>query len=80
MRGLHYQVQHAQGKLMQVTQGAVFDVAVQIRDGSPTFELSTLWSGHAIGIDWSLHLLGAPPLLAANEEKACNLKEVWDGK
>ncbi len=37
LRGLHYQVQHTQGKLVQVTQGAVFDVAADIRKSSPTF-------------------------------------------
>lgn len=37
LRGLHYQVEHAQGKLVRVTQGEVFDVAVDIRQGSPTY-------------------------------------------
>ncbi|MEY4725169.1 MAG: hypothetical protein RL043_1318 [Pseudomonadota bacterium] len=38
LRGLHYQLPpHAQGKLVRVTQGAVFDVALDIRKSSPTF-------------------------------------------
>jgi dTDP-4-dehydrorhamnose 3,5-epimerase len=46
LRGLHFQYPHAQGKLIYVVQGEVFDVAVDIRVGSPTF-------GRSYGIELS---------------------------
>jgi dTDP-4-dehydrorhamnose 3,5-epimerase len=46
LRGMHYQTQNPQGKLVRVTQGAVFDVVVDIRKGSPTF-------GHWFGLELS---------------------------
>ena len=47
LRGLHYQLPpHAQGKLVRVTQGAVFDVAVDMRRGSPSF-------GRWVGVELS---------------------------
>lgn len=49
LRGLHHQLPpHAQGKLVRCTVGAIFDVAVDIRRGSPTFGR---WSGHELSAD-----------------------------
>lgn len=48
LRGLHYQVENPQGKLVRVVQGEVFDVAVDIRRGSPTFGK---WVGELLSAD-----------------------------
>jgi len=45
LRGLHYQIQHTQGKLVRVVEGEIWDVAVDIRRSSPTFGK---WAGFAL--------------------------------
>ncbi len=57
LRGLHYQIQQAQGKLVRVARGAVFDVAVDIRRSSPTFGQ---WVGAQLSAD-NQHQLWVPP-------------------
>ena len=60
LRGLHYQAKKSQGKLVRVTQGAVFDVAVDIRPSSPTYGQ---WVGEVLSAD-NKHQLWIPPGLA----------------
>ncbi|CAD6509708.1 dTDP-4-dehydrorhamnose 3,5-epimerase [Paraburkholderia hiiakae] len=48
LRGLHYQIEHAQGKLVRVVEGEVFDVVVDIRKGSPRFGK---WVGVNLSVD-----------------------------
>ncbi|ATA52429.1 MULTISPECIES: dTDP-4-dehydrorhamnose 3,5-epimerase [Variovorax] len=60
LRGLHYQVQQPQGKLVRVVRGAVFDVAVDIRRSSPTFGQ---WVGSELSED-NHRQLWVPPGLA----------------
>ena len=60
LRGLHYQIQQPQGKLVRVVRGAVFDVAVDIRKSAPTF-------GQWVGVELSEdnhRQLWVPPGLA----------------
>ena len=57
LRGLHYQIEHAQGKLVRVCAGTVFDVAIDIRRSSPTF-------GRWVGMELSAEnrrMLWIPP-------------------
>jgi len=60
LRGLHYQAQHPQGKLVRVTQGEVFDVAVDLRRDSPCFGK---WVGVTLSAD-NRRQLWVPPGLA----------------
>jgi dTDP-4-dehydrorhamnose 3,5-epimerase len=57
LRGLHYQIEHAQGKLVRAVSGEVFDVAVDLRRASPTF-------GRSVGVALSAankRMLWVPP-------------------
>jgi dTDP-4-dehydrorhamnose 3,5-epimerase len=57
LRGLHYQIEQPQGKLVRVVTGAVYDVAVDIRRSSPTF-------GRWVGVtltEENHHMLWVPP-------------------
>ena len=57
LRGLHYQIQQPQGKLVRVVRGAVFDVAVDLRKASATFGQ---WVGAELTED-NQHQLWVPP-------------------
>lgn len=46
LRGLHYQIEHSQGKLVQVLRGKIFDVVVDLRKSSPAFGR---WLGFELG-------------------------------
>jgi dTDP-4-dehydrorhamnose 3,5-epimerase len=53
LRGMHYQIRHPQGKLVQIVTGEVYDVAVDLRRSSPTFGK---WVGEKLSADNKLQL------------------------
>jgi dTDP-4-dehydrorhamnose 3,5-epimerase len=57
LRGLHYQIRQAQGKLVRAVSGEIFDVAVDLRRNSPTFGL---WTGEILSAD-NNRMLWIPP-------------------
>jgi len=72
LRGLHYQLQQTQGKLVRVTSGEVFDVCVDLRRSSPTFgkSVSVILSAEnyrqlVLGIEWPLQ---QEPLLSVKDK------------
>lgn len=91
LRGLHYQIVHPQGKLVRVTQGAIFDVAIDIRRSSPTFgqhvaiELSAenkrmLWVPEGFAHGFVVMSEGADVLYKTTDYWAseCERSIVWD--
>jgi dTDP-4-dehydrorhamnose 3,5-epimerase len=81
LRGLHYQLARPQGKLVHVTHGHVFDVAVDIRRGSPTF---ARWVGVYLSAD-NHRQLWIPPgyahgfvVLSETAEVAYKLSAAYD--
>src|SRR5438105_15733839 len=57
LRGLHYQIRHAQGKLVRAVSGEIFDVAVDLRRSSPTFGR---WLGETLSGE-NKRMLWIPP-------------------
>ena len=57
VRGLHYQIQQAQGKLVRVVAGEIFDVVVDLRRSSPSFGK---WVGHRLSAE-NKNMLWIPP-------------------
>jgi dTDP-4-dehydrorhamnose 3,5-epimerase len=80
LRGLHYQIQHPQGKLVRVVSGEVFDVVVDLRHSSPTFGK---WEGVYLSAD-NKRQLWVPPgfahgfcVTSANAEFLYKTTDYW---
>ena len=71
LRGLHYQIQQPQGKLVRCTRGAIYDVAVDMRRSSPNFGR---WMGRTLSEE-NKHLLWIPPGFAHG---FCVLSDIAD--
>ena len=71
LRGLHYQIKQPQGKLVRVTRGEVFDVAVDLRKNSTTFGK---WVGRKLSEE-NKHMMWIPPGFAHG---FCTLSDVAD--
>ena len=72
LRGLHYQLANPQGKLVRVTRGGAFDVAVDLRKSSPTFGQ---WVGATLSED-NKQMLWVPPGFAHGFYAASNGAEI----
>ena len=86
LRGLHYQKEYPQGKLVRVLRGSVFDVAVDLREGSRTFgkwfgvelteEGGIAWDDPQIGICWPLQE-GVELILSEKDKKWGGLSDTF---
>jgi dTDP-4-dehydrorhamnose 3,5-epimerase len=90
LRGLHFQLRHPQAKLVRVTQGTVFDVAVDIRRNSPTFGkwhgeilsaenhrqlyAGLIWNDPQLGIKWPI----AEPILSAKDAVLPQIADIFE--
>lgn len=72
LRGMHYQIQQQQGKLVRVTAGAIFDAALDLRKSSPTFGL---WYGVELSAD-NKRQLWIPPGFAHGFTVTSDMAEV----
>ncbi|HWI95811.1 MAG TPA: dTDP-4-dehydrorhamnose 3,5-epimerase family protein [Solirubrobacterales bacterium] len=71
LRGLHFQTEPGQAKLVRCPRGRIFDVAVDLRRGSPTYGE---WDDPGVGVEWPVD----EPLLSERDKTAPTLAEVGE--